>query len=82
MNFLAETKKITLKELQANDGKDGKPAWIAYQGKVYDISESSFWMEGEHMGMHSAGRDLTDELEMAPHGNEKFADIKLVGNLV
>jgi predicted heme/steroid binding protein len=82
VNFLAQTKKVTIQELQTNDGKDGKPAYIAYQGKVYDVSDSSFWMDGEHMGMHNAGRDLTEDLEMAPHNNEKFKDLKLIGDLV
>lgn len=78
---MAETKKVTKEELEKNNGQDGKPAWIAYQGKVYEVTDSSFWMEGEHMGMHSSGKDLTDELEMAPHGNEKFVDLKLIGDL-
>jgi predicted heme/steroid binding protein len=81
VKFLAE-KKVTLEELIQNDGKNGKPAWLAYQGKVYDVTDSSFWMEGEHMGMHSAGKDLTEDIEMAPHGKEKFADLKVVGDLV
>lgn len=80
MNFLAQ-KKVTLQELTQNDGKDGKPAWIAYKGKVYDVTESSFWMEGEHMGMHTAGKDLTDDLEMAPHKDEPFSRIKYVADL-
>jgi len=78
---LAQTKKVTQEELITNDGKNGKPAWIAYQGKVYDVSDSSFWMEGEHMGMHSAGKDLTEDLEMAPHRDENFSRVKLVGEL-
>ena len=81
MKFLAQTKKVTQEELITNDGKNGKPAWIAYQGKVYDVSDSSFWMEGEHMGMHSAGKDLTEDLEMAPHRDENFSRVKLVGEL-
>ncbi|MFA5573229.1 MAG: cytochrome b5 domain-containing protein [Candidatus Bathyarchaeia archaeon] len=74
-------KKITRQELESNDGKNGKPAWFAFQGKVYDVTESSFWMEGEHMGMHNAGKDLTDELDMAPHREENFDRIKYVGDL-
>jgi predicted heme/steroid binding protein len=81
VKFLAQTKKVTQEELIANDGKNGKPAWIAYQGKVYDVSDSSFWMEGEHMGMHNAGKDLTEDLEMAPHRDENFSRVKLVGEL-
>ena len=82
VNFLAEQKKITRQELEQNNGKNGKPAYIAYQGKVYDVSESSFWMEGDHMGMHDAGKDLTEELEMAPHRDETFAKVKFVGQLI
>ncbi len=82
MNSLAQQKKVTHEELQENNGKDGKPAYIAHKGKVYDVSESSFWMEGDHMGMHEAGRDLTEELEMAPHREENFQRVKFVGDLV
>lgn len=79
---MTEQKKVTRQELEANDGKNGKPAYIAYQGKVYDVSDSSFWMDGEHMGMHNAGKDLTDDLEMAPHRDENFNKVKFVGELV
>jgi predicted heme/steroid binding protein len=79
---LAQSRKITRQELEENNGQNGKPAYIVYQGKVYDVSESSFWMDGEHMGMHNAGKDLTEELEMAPHRNENFAKVKFVGELV
>jgi predicted heme/steroid binding protein len=82
VKFLAELRKFTIKELEEFDGKNGKPAYIAYHGKVYDISESSFWSSGEHMGMHNAGKDLTEELELAPHGEEIFERVKLVGETV
>ena len=75
-------KKVTRQELEQNNGKNGKPAYIAYQGKVYDVTESSFWSDGEHLGMHQAGKDLTEELEMAPHREEAFQKVKLVGELV
>lgn len=74
-------KKVTRQELESNNGKNGKPAWFAYQGKVYDVSESSFWLDGQHMGMHDAGKDLTEELDMAPHNVENFDRVKFVGEL-
>ncbi|MGE5556846.1 MAG: cytochrome b5 domain-containing protein [Methanocella sp.] len=74
-------RKVTRQELESNDGKNGKPAWFAYQGKVYDVSESSFWIDGQHMGMHDAGKDLTEELDMAPHNVENFDRVKFVGEL-
>jgi len=74
--------KITKQQLADNNGKNGKPAYIAYQNKVYDVSDTSFWMDGDHMGMHEAGKDLTEELEMAPHRDENFKKVKFVGDLV
>ena len=78
---MAEQKKITLQELQENNGKNGKPAYVAYKGKVYDVTESAMWMDGEHLGMHQAGKDLTDDLELAPHREEAFDKVKYVGEL-
>jgi predicted heme/steroid binding protein len=79
VNFLVQ---ITRQQLQENNGKNGKPAYVAYQGKVYEVTDSSFWMEGDHLGMHQAGKDLTEELEMAPHKDENLQRVKLVGELV
>ena len=79
---MTEQKKITMQELEENNGKNGKPAYFAYKGKVYDVSQSSFWLDGDHLGMHQAGKDLTEELEMAPHKEENFQRVKLVGDLV
>jgi predicted heme/steroid binding protein len=82
VTFLAELKKFTVKELEEYNGKNGKPAYAAYQGKVYDLSQSSLWGGGEHMGMHQAGKDITEELELAPHGEEVLERVKLIGELV
>lgn len=79
---MTEQKKVTKQELESNNGRNGKPAFIAYKGKVYDVTESSFWLDGDHLGMHNAGKDLTEELEMAPHREENFQKVKLVGDLV
>ena len=79
---MAEQKKITEQELAENNGKNGKPAYLAYKGKVYDVTDSSFWIDGDHLGMHEAGKDLTAELEMAPHREETLQRVKIVGTLV
>lgn len=63
------------------DGKDGRPAYIAYKGKVYDVTESYLWADGDHQGEHVAGRDLTDEIGSAPHGEEELERVKPVGVL-
>lgn len=84
VTFSAELKKFTVKELEEYNGKDGKPAYVAYQGKVYDLSQSDLWGGGAHMGSHHAGNDITEEVEFAPHGEEVLEreNVKLVGRLV
>ena len=79
---MAELRKFTSAELEDYNGKNGKPAYIAYKGKVYDVSESDLWRGGEHMGLHQAGKDITEELELAPHMEEVLDRVKLVGELV
>lgn len=81
---LAELKKFTNKELQEYKGKNGKPTYIAYNGEVYDLSQSSLWSNGNHMGSHQAGKDMTEEIKLAPHGKEVFEreKVKHVGTLV
>lgn len=34
------------------------------------------------MSMHHAGKDITEELELAPHKEEVLKRVKLVGTLV
>ena len=67
-------------ELSKFNGKNGNPAYIAYKGKVYDVTDSSQWMDGDHLG-HEAGQDLTMALEIAPHGEEVMQKTKLIGVL-
>jgi predicted heme/steroid binding protein len=62
---------FTLSELQQYDG-DLNPPYIAYEGVVYDVSQSRLWNKGLHEGMHFPGQDLTTILEEAPHGEEVF----------
>lgn len=75
-------RKFTLEELKQFDGRGGKPAYIAYKGKVYDVTESPLWMDGDHQGLHEAGKDLTQEMSEAPHGEETLANMKVIGVLV
>ena len=75
-------RKFTLEELKQYDGRDGRPAYIAYKGKVYDVTQSALWTGGNHQGMHEAGRDLTEAMNEAPHMEETLANFKVVGVLV
>jgi predicted heme/steroid binding protein len=77
---LEETKKFSINELSQFDGKDGKAAYVGYKGKVYDVTESAQWTDGEHLG-HMAGQNLTDEMDVAPHSEEVMERMKVVGVL-
>jgi len=74
-------KEFTLAELAENNGADGKPVYLAYQGRVFDVSGSPLWEGGEHMDQHRAGGDLTSEFRDAPHGEEVFERYPQVGVL-
>ena len=80
MCVLENMKKFSVDELRNFDGKGGKPAYVGYKGKVYDVSDSDQFLDGDHMG-HSAGMDLTMEMEIAPHSDDVMAKMKVVGVL-
>jgi len=73
------SKEMTLEQLSAFDGKEGRPAYIVYKGMVYDITNSRLWKNGTHMMKHHAGTDLTDVLSTAPHGEDKVLAMTQVG---
>lgn len=74
-------KDFTLEDLKEFDGTNGRRSYVAYQGKVYDVTESAMWPEGDHEGEHQAGGDLTDEHGDAPH-DVYVTDFPEVGRLV
>jgi predicted heme/steroid binding protein/uncharacterized membrane protein len=74
-------KKIDEEELASNDGKGGRPTYISHGGRVIDVSNSTLWAEGTHMGRHAAGKDLTADIEAAPHGTEVLDRYPQVGEL-
>ncbi len=74
-------KELTVEELKQYNGRDGSPAYVAYKGVVYDVTDSAMWGEGDHEAMHFAGADLTEEHEDAPH-DVYVTDFPEVGRLV
>lgn len=72
---------MTIEELERYNGQNGARAYIAYKGVVYDVTDSPLWKNGDHMGAHVAGLDLTSELSDAPHGDDVFKEFAIVGKL-
>ena len=73
--------EFTQEELARYHGREGRPAYVAHGGKVYDVSGSFRWRGGRHQVLHRAGGDLTQELERAPHGPELLEKFPMVGTL-
>ena len=71
--------ELGLEELARKDGKEGRPVYIAYEGKIYDVSQSKLWKTGSHMKRHPAGKDLTTDIGGAPHGPEVLERCPQVG---
>lgn len=61
---------MNAKELEKFDGSKGK-TYIAFKGKVYDVSASDLFADGVHFE-HYAGQDLTGFFGEAPHGEKVF----------
>ena len=80
MKFFGRRKKFTIEELAKFNGQDGNPAYIAFKGKVYDVTDGIL-LGGDHLGEHQSGKDLTEEIDIAPHGPENVDRVKLVGTV-
>jgi predicted heme/steroid binding protein len=76
-----EERIFTVDDLAAFDGKEGRAAYLAFKGKVYDVSGSIMWEGGEHEDEHSAGVDMTDDMDFAPHSEDVLDAFPVVGVL-
>jgi len=68
-------------ELEKYDGNNGRPVYVAYKGKVYDISGSKLWRNGLHMKRHHAGQDMTTDIQGAPHEPDVLERYPQIGTL-
>ena len=74
-------KEFSKEELAKNNGEDGSLAYVVYNGKVFDVSKSDSWEDGNHVNLHDAGKDLTEDLETSPHGVDLLDKFPIVGTL-
>lgn len=75
-------KEFTPEELARYNGENDAPTYVAYQGKVYDISSSKMWRSGLHMKRHRAGADLSTDIQAAPHDPDVLERFPQVGVLL
>ena len=50
-------KEFDLTQLAQYDGQDGRPAYVAIDGVVYDVTAVPAWKGGKHHGQHTVGND-------------------------
>ncbi len=72
---------FTMEELAEYDGQDGRPAYVAVDGLVYDVTDNEMWEGGSHPGGHQASEELTTELLESPHGDGVLEVLEVVGRL-
>lgn len=60
------------------DGQNGNKAYVAANGKVYDVTGNPHWQAGKHHGV-LAGKDVTEALSHSPHGDSVLANLTVVG---
>lgn len=72
--------ELTPQELAAFDGKDGRRAYIANDGVIYDVTDSPVWNNGMHEE-YAAGKDLTEEFDKARHGDSVLIGLPVIGVL-
>ncbi len=76
-------REFTLEELAQYDGREGRDAYVAVDGYVYDMTDSPMWNDGNHQGQVQAGQDLTDEIDSdSPHGRSVLDRMPKIGILV
>ncbi len=72
--------EISPQELAQFDGKDGRPAFVAVNNIIYDMSDFPFWAEGMHFGI-LAGTDATEDFRTC-HSHTILERLIPVGRLV
>ncbi len=73
-------KEFDLTQLAQYDGQDGRPAYVAIDGIVYDVTAVPAWKGGKHHG-NTAGNDLSAVITHAPHEKAVLTELPKVGTL-
>lgn len=72
---------FTIVELAKFDGKNGRPAYVAVNGTVYDVTNNRAWAAATHFAL-TAGKDYTQEFASCHAGQQSIlATLPVVGRL-
>ncbi|WOO38357.1 cytochrome b5 domain-containing protein [Anaerocolumna sp. AGMB13020] len=78
----AADKVFTVSELAGYDGSQGRPAYVAVNGIVYDVTDRPPWAGGMHFAGLRAGKDLTAQFTSCHRGMESvLTQLPVVGTL-
>ena len=80
-NYYRQQKEFTLEDLAQYNGRNGRPAYVAIEGIVYDISNSEAWGGGTHFGI-TAGKDLTSQFDSCHGIIDIITNAPKVGTLI
>ncbi len=73
---------FTAEELSEFDGSNGKPAYVAVNGTVYDVSDKAAWAGGTHFAGLRAGNDLSGQFASCHRGMAAMLEqLPVVGSL-
>ena len=79
--YKGRVREFTLSELSKYDGKDGRLAYIAVNGTVYDVTGIMGFEDGNHFGVKS-GTDSTEAFNNCHKGdNNVLKNLRIVGVL-
>jgi predicted heme/steroid binding protein len=70
--------RLTREELNQYNGQNGKPAYVAINGVIFDVT--TIFINGKHFG-HLAGQDLTGAF-LRQHVPSALSGYPVVGRLV
>ncbi|OIU70489.1 cytochrome b5 domain-containing protein [Rossellomorea aquimaris] len=73
---------FTIGELATFTGKNGRPAYVAVNGIVYDMTTNRAWAAASHFGL-TAGKEYTQEFASCHAGQQSIlAALPIAGRLV
>ena len=81
LKALPDQRLFSIEELVQYDGSNGKPAYVAVNGIIYDVSIDATWGGGTHFSLY-AGKSLTAQFTKCHGGRlDVLRNLPQVGNL-